>query len=550
MDEQDLPYSAEEIKLLPTDIRRDLAEAARYDLLLFSRGILGYPDLTDACHGPMCVYLDKHPARFKLLMMPRGHYKTTVATISRQLQKVCQNPENRMLLANETSTNAERFLSAIKGHVEGNTRFRAFYSDVIPKDTRKVRWSQKEVEFRREGSYPEPTIDTIGMTGAWTSRHYTHITFDDPISEEAAKSDSVMEDTIGRISKVFSMMTDVEHDTFDLIGTRWAFWDVYAYMMRWLGPQMARFIRGAIEDGEPIFPEKFSLDTLGQIRNSPHMGEYSFSCQYMNNPRNPELQDFNVADLRFWKWSSDEEHIVLYDRDGEVHRIVELDKLDVVCTVDPAPAEKITSDRNAIVVSGVTPDGDVVVLDTWARRCTPLEVIDHLFEVKKRYHPRVFGVEGVAYQKVLKYFVRAEGARRNEYFNVVDLKAPGKNKIHIRGLQPIAATGHLYILPTMHQLRSELSDFPLGEFDDVADALALGQQLWRGLMSPEKWSKYKESEKRLLRDIEGYGVKSDMLIPAGVQVGPGPIHPKDIPHPDDLDIDPEQAPIYTVELGV
>jgi hypothetical protein len=131
----------------------------------------------------------------------------------------------------------------------------------------------------------------------------------------------------------------------------------------------------------------------------------------------------------------------------------------------------------------------------------------------------------------------------------VDLKAPGKNKIHIRGLQPIAATGHLYIDPSMHLLRNELSDFPLGEFDDVADALALGQQLWRGMMSQERWAKYKESEKKLLQDIDGYGLRSDRFLPARAAAMAGvPVDPRDIPHPDDLDIEERQAPIYAVDL--
>jgi len=536
---------------MPSDIRHDLAVKGTNDLFFFSKGILGYPDLSVDCHGPMCVFLDEHKARFKLLMYPRGHYKTTVGTISRQLQRVCKNVNSRQLLANETATNSQRFLAAIKSHAETNTRFRALYSEIIPKDMRRVRWKQDEIVFNRDWHGPEPTIDTIGMTGAWTSRHYTHITFDDPISEEAAKSDSVMEDIIDRISKVYSLMTDVEHDTFDLIGTRWAFYDVYTYMMRWMGAKLAKFIRGAIEDGEPIFPERFSLETLADIRNSPHMGEYMFSCQYLNNPRNSELQDFNVNDIRFWKYSTDGEHIVLLGSDGDVCGVVPVSELDIVCTVDPAPAEKITSDRNAVVVSAVTPDGDLIVLHTWAKRCKPQEVIEELFRVHERYHPRVYGIEGVAYQKVLKYFVQTEMERRGVYLTIAkDLKAPGKNKVHIRGLQPIAATGHLYIDPTMHLLRNELADYPLGEFDDVADALALGSQLWTGMMSADRWSRYKESEKRLLRDIEGYGLRSDTVVHAGVEVlVDGPTHPRDIPHPDDLDLEPEQAAIYTVDLG-
>jgi phage terminase large subunit-like protein len=260
---------------------------------------------------------------------------------------------------------------------------------------------------------------------------------------------------------------------------------------------MALFIRGAIEEGTPIWPERFSLDTLAQMRLD--MGEYNFSCLMMNNPRNLDVQDLNVEDLRYWRWADDATKVVLYDRNAEIVREHELDELDICVAVDPAPAEVANSDRNAVVTVGTTKWGDVVVLDTWAKRCSPLEVIEYLFHLRRRFRPRVYGIENVAYQKVLKHFLKAEANRRGEYFNTVELKPGGKHKQHIRGLQPVAATGHLYILPTQHMLRSELADFPLGEFDDVADALALSMQMWRGVVSPARWLKYKESEKAILR---------------------------------------------------
>lgn len=526
---QDLPFQDDELQRTPQDIRDDLAETGRRSLFYFAQAILQYRDMSDGCHGPLCEFLDRNKARFKLVLMPRGHFKTSVATISRVLQKVCNNPEERILLANETSTNAERFLSAIKSHVLTNRVFRTLYSDIIPKDTKKVRWNNQEMEFVRKGYYPEPTIDTIGMTGAMTSRHYTHITIDDPISEEAAKSENVMQDVITRVDKIVSLMVKPEVDTFDLIGTRWAFHDVYSHFMKSYGDKLARFIRGAIEDGHPIFPELISVDTLAQARGL--MGEYMFSCLYLNNPRNASAQDFNVDDLRFWRWSQDGQSVVLVNRQNEIKDIWALDDLDITTTVDLAPAEKISDDRNAIVTCGVTPDGDAVILETWAKRCTPLEVIEHLFALKTRFpRLRALGIEGVAYQKAFKYFLKSEAERRGVYMNVIELKAIGRKEQRIKGLQPVVATGHLYIEPTMHLLRNEMSEFPLGRHDDVLDALAMQLQVWRGVMSAERWEKYKIAETKLMRRIKGYGVRGDSV------------------DPDDVDFDTEQPAITDVIL--
>lgn len=496
MNEQDLPYLDESITQLSSDLRADLATAFSNDLFKFAYGVLGFHDLTIGCHSPLASFLDHNPARFKHVEMPRDHLKTSLCTIARNMQRVVKNPNSRTLLINETSDNAERFLGAIRQHAESNRIFRALYSSVIPKNT-KNHWNNTELRFQRDWVGPEPTIDSMGMTGAVTSRHYTHICIDDPISEAAVKSDLVMQDAINRISKVLTLMVDPGKDTFDLIGTRWAFADLYRHFMRLYKGKMALFIRGAVEEGVPIWPERFSLETLAQQRLD--MGEYLFSCLMMNNPRNADVQDFNVDDIRFWEWTGpDRDKVALFAPDGGLVRVHELKELDISVSIDPAPAEKTSDDRNAVVTCGTTKWGDVLTLDVWAKRCSPLIVIEHLFNLRKRFHARVYGVEDVAYQKVFKHFLKAEANRRGEYFNVVPLKPGGKNKQHVRGLQPVAATGHLYLHPTQHLLRSELADYPLGEYDDTADALALNMQMWRGVVSPARWLKYKESEKQLL----------------------------------------------------
>lgn len=86
-----------------------------------------------------------------------------------------------------------------------------------------------------------------------------------------------------------------------------------------------------------------------------------------------------------------------------------------------------------------------------------------------------------------------------------ELKAQGKKEVRIRGLQPVMATHRLYILPTQHQLRNEMSEFPLGEHDDALDALSMQLQLWRKQMSPERWQKLEQEAGKLTQvSISGH----------------------------------------------
>src|SRR5258706_4537959 len=118
MSDQDIPNLDREIMLLPQDIRQDLAERGKNDLYFFGKGIMGYRDMTASYHGPMCVYYDKHDSQYKLISIPRGTYKTSLSTISRNTQKAVRNPNERICIINEVADNAEGFIGTIRQNFE------------------------------------------------------------------------------------------------------------------------------------------------------------------------------------------------------------------------------------------------------------------------------------------------------------------------------------------------------------------------------------------------------------------------------------------------
>lgn len=538
----DLPYLDDEIVRMPEDIRMDLANRGRNDLYFFDKAILGYRQMTYHCHGPLCVFHDRHPANYKLTLIPRGTFKTSALTIGKNIQRAVRDPNRRICIVNEIAENAEGFLGTIRQHFEGNRILRTLYSGIIPKSYSK-NWNNQGIRLVRDWVGPEDTFEAMGVFSTLTSHHYTDLDYDDVISEDAIKSPTVMQDTIGRVIKFRSLMVNPAKDNLDITGTRWGLHDVYSHFIKTLGPYLGMYIRGAIgRDGDLMFPELLDADTLARLRDE--YGDYMFSCLYMNNPRDVANQDFNVNDLRSWRWTSDEEHVVLYgpsDSTGypQILREWAVSDLDITVSVDLAVAEAVNSDRNAIVTVGASPLGEAIILDTFAKRCTPLEVMEHLFWLKRRFPVRVFGIEGVAYQKAFKYFLKAECERRGDYMNMMELKSlpskrgTGNNSkfTRIRGLQPVVATGRMYASPTMHVLRNEMADFPLGEHDDVIDALAMQLQMWRGVLSPGRLQKYKESESRLIQRLMTGDNMPEPVVAAGR------LHPRDVPHPDDLGIE-------------
>jgi predicted phage terminase large subunit-like protein len=470
---------------------------------------MGYQDMTQNAHGPMCVFLDNNPKKIKFCGMPRATFKSSVGTVARNLQQLCQNRNRTKAIFNEAAKNAQNFLRAIRQTAENNRVFRTFYSDLIPRDTKRVRWNDTELDFNREIVRPEPSISAHGITSTIVSQHWDDLTFDDIVSEEAAASEKVMQDATDRASKFRSLMVHPTESTLTLMFTRWGFADAYAKLLRDIGPFAGLMIRGAIENDEPIFPERLGWDVLSQIRTE--IGEYMFSCLYMNNPRNTEVQDFNVNDLRFFSLveTSEGDVVILLTEDGREFRRYRLSQCEIYATVDLAPAEKITSDRNSVSVCAITPNGEALVLESWAKRCSPIDLMTHIFYLHRRFKPKKWGVENVAYQASFKYFIRDYAEREDLYLNVVPIAATGKKETRIRGLQPIAATHRLYVQPTQHILRNELADFPLGEHDDAADSLSMQLQLWENQMSPKRWDRYRKSEQLVLAEIDRQAQISD-----------------------------------------
>lgn len=503
MDDVDLPHQSPTMQKLDKDLRIDLRAQAEGNLYMFAKGILGYKDMTAHTHGPLCAFLQHNPKRFKRVLYPRDHYKTTVATIAGGMWKALRNPNERILIANESATNAQRMLGVMRQQFESNRTLRVLFSDLIPKNTRDVGWNNIELNLNRTEIYPEPTFDTIGMTGSVTSRHYSHMIFDDPISEEAVKSEKVMKDVINRMSAVTALLSKPEIDTIWLIGTRWALHDVYSWFDRSFGDRVGKFSRSVLEDGLPIFPELLSLETIALKRAI--MGSYKFSCLMMNNPRNENLQDLDPAKVRYWRWYQKDSTIELLHHDLQpTGEIVALSDLDITITVDLAPAEKANSDRNAVVTLGVAPSGSAIVLDLFARRCTPLEVINHIFALHAQFSPiSKLGIESVAYQKAFKYFLRDEADRRGVFLPIVELKSTGRKEIRVRGLQPVLGVGRLYVNPKDQLLLDEIADFPLGEHDDCVDALSMHLQIAQGWFNTERHERYLKAEAEMIAEVWG-----------------------------------------------
>ena len=97
----------------------------------------------------------------------------------------------------------------------------------------------------------------------------------------------------------------------------------------------------------------------------------------------------------------------------------------------------------------------------------------------EKYRPRKIGIETVAYQRSLLYFIQEEMRRRQTYLPLQELKATGAKEVRIRGLLPLYRTGVIFHIntPKARELEEELLLFPQSPHDDISDSMAYQLQL-------------------------------------------------------------------------
>jgi predicted phage terminase large subunit-like protein len=336
---------------------------------------------------------------------------------------------------------------------------------------------------------------SVGLGGSITGRGADLLIIDDPIkNQEEALSETYREKIWNYYTS--TLYTRLEKDAaIILILTRWHQDDLAGRLItqmeefhgeKW---HVIRYPAIAEEDekwrkkGEPLWPEKYDLDALANIRDT--IGIYDWTSLYQQNPLPSELQEFKKEYFKYFE----EDDIVTKD-------------LDVYVMCDLAISQKETADNTSIQVIGKERgSSDVYHLEEYTNRYDPLQVIEILFTLKAKYGTKLLkvGIEGVAYQKALAYFITQEMKRRSIFFDVVELKAAGEKEARIRGLVPMYKAGIMYHRKGIDKdLEAELLGFPVGKHDDRIDALAYLQQIVNHTISSKSSQTYYPHLRKLL----------------------------------------------------
>lgn len=453
-----------------------LRDKAKDSLYVFAKGILGFDWFTPHIHGPLCRLLEDYENNHRLLIcLPRGWLKTTLCSQVYPLWRAIRNPNIHTLLVQNTFENAVNKIRMIKKIVEGNQLFRTLFPELLP-DSRCI-WKTNSLQLKPSAGADTGTFDAAGAGTQITGRHYNLIIEDDTVAPDisdlqennVAPTKEDIGQAIGWHRLAPPLLVNQADDQILVVGTRWFEKDLISWICE-NEPSYQSYFRAcreneegeADENGHITYPERFDEQVLDELKAS--MGPYLFSCLYLNKPVRSDDMTFRPEWMHHYDTAP-----------GNLMTYTTVDPGG-----DPEESEGVT-DYSVVMTCGKDLNtGYIYVLDYTRGKMNPSELVNSIFNHYRIYKPVTVGIESVAYQKALHYWVKETQRRESEYFFVEKIQDNRRSKeVRIRGLQPVFGNGHIFLRKWMKDLEGELLAFPLGAHDDLPDALAMQLDLWR-----------------------------------------------------------------------
>lgn len=451
----------------------------------FCKDCLGYRDMNDE-HRDLCNLLQSGRRKFRLVLLPRYTFKSSVVTMGFALWKLIRDPNYRILIYSDSASKAQNFLTGIKNHILGSSAGSVFseYFQHWEMDPHKGKWNESQIVITpRWKGHTEPTIDTGGIETSKVGMHYDLIFFDDIVSDINTTTKEQMDKVYECYQKSLSLLKPGGEVV--VTGTRWHFGDTYGRLLE--DNRKSNAFDVMIRDAEEIKNGKLIFENVGLNREfldeqRKRQGSYIFSCLYRNSPVDDETATFKVADFKFYgtlQESPRPQETGLYS------------DLFITGAIDPAGQGE---DFTGITVVGTDRNLRMYVLDIVNKHLQTNEMVDEIIRLNQIYHFRRFGVETVFFRGRLKkdLELRIEKERSNVGFHVFGVeelqtrwrKGEGKHQ-RIEALQPFHERGDL-LFPgdtfegldkSWRDLAFQMIQYPSAPHDDILDSLSWHVQL-------------------------------------------------------------------------
>ena len=421
--------------------------------------------VTDAMAERIKIYVrDKYKSLVKtssrlagaMFIEPREHGKTVRWSFAYVLWCLLTGRAKYVLLIGASGDAASENLGNIRTELEENERIIADYGD-LKGDV----WTNRRMELGNNSC-----LQAKGSGSSMRGTRFRQFRPDLIVIDDVLKDDATNSPT--QRSKIHRWLKRV---VFNLGKTAFIIWvntifhndDPISRLCReleagdlvnWTAVRLA-CLR---EDGSPLWPEYWDVQALEDKKKT--IGTAAFSTEYMNEPL------------------ADEDRIVQQEWIDE-HRYSQLperSRLRFFQGIDPATGKH---DGTAMVgIAQEVETGVLYVLPSFSERCSEQRTVDMMVQLYRTWHFALIGWEEVAFSGIYGNFIQKLATEKGIYLPIVKVGTRGQSKeMRVRSYSMLIQGG-LIRFPERgtSNIEQQLTEFPLGAYDDLCDGLWLAIQ--------------------------------------------------------------------------
>ena len=530
----------------PPEITRDEVRKRCESSIFWTAWYLcGFKKLSLVLHWALCVWYEsrrKAGKRRFLIMVPRGHFKTSLITIAGTVHDLIRDPNKRILIVFHNQKEAIRKGRKIKSIFRSDA-MKFYYPELYPTPNAEIVWQSEEFSIPRTSESPESSVTLAGVSTGVVGGHYDKIIIDDGVDNKASNSQAAMEAAVNYLRGVDPLFED-ESSELLIVGTLWPGGPDGFYEQTMDNEHFEKVIIGCYVDerfkallhdtkvklpeqkyissrvlednradpwgdGTPIFPERRTERGLAEERST--MGPYVFAHQMLNIVRDENERSFRREDFR--------EYSMTYDHEGKARTCsvgdaqYPLSRMRITLAIDPTGGVDRSGDTAAITVCAwFEPHAIGFLLDYWQKKSpSPKEQIEKLIEMAEKWDVDIVIPEHVAMQVWVQAWLKQELVRRRRHFRIEPYK-PGHMRKGIRLLDrfhPFVEDHMFYVLPEhgafvnhMVSLNITPDGQVIGESPALADTMPMHAAWWtRGYGENPDKERIKTEEDEVILDM-------------------------------------------------
>jgi hypothetical protein len=366
----------------------------------------------------------------------RVHYKSTIITFAKTIQDVLTDPELTVGIFSFSKQTAQKFLSQIMQELTRNETLKACFPDVLwwSPEKESPRWSvDKGIVLKRQSNPKEATIEAWGLVeGQPTGAHFKLLVFDDLIEQRNVTNP----EQITKATEAWELSDNLgigDGTIKRYVGTRYLLGDTYETMIqrKVVKVRLHPATHNGRPEGVPVFLSQKRWDEMKITQRS------TLAAQMLQNPAAGKQAMFEMAWLRPYE--------------------IRPATLNVYIMADPSRGRTQRSDRTAIAVIGIDPQGNKYLLDGARHRMKLSERWDMLLMLYRKWRdtPGVqivrVGYERYGQQSDDEYFQERMRDLKDDgdMFAIDELAWPneGSNskKDRVQRLQPDFELGKMFL---------------------------------------------------------------------------------------------------------